>query len=367
MNAKALLLGLLLSVMAQAVTTQAVITQAAAAQGFAGLGRDAADYIPVTAPAALSFPRDHGAHPGFRIEWWYLTANLTGPDGEELGAQWTLFRQGLSPGPETSGWGSNAVWMAHAAVTTEETHVFAETFARGGIGQAGVVAAPFAAYIDDWSIRGADPVGEADALAEISIEAQGRDFSYDLRARAVPPPVPQGERGFSVKSEAGQASYYYSQPFYSVTGTVHIGPDSIPVTGTAWLDREWSSQALAPDQRGWDWFALSLTSGARVMLFALRSDTAAPFLSGTWIAPDGTPTPLARDEIALTPLNETRVADRRLPTRWRVEVPRFGLDTIAEALNPAAWMGTVYPYWEGPILLDGGAAGRGYLEMTGYR
>jgi predicted secreted hydrolase len=250
-------------------------------------------------------------------------------------------------------------------VTTPETHLFAETFARGGIGQAGVTEAPFSAHIDSWSMVGAS--GGEDALADLTIHAAGDAFSYDLVARTASPPVPQGDAGFSVKSAGGQASYYYSQPFYTVTGTVRLGPDTLPVTGTAWLDREWSSQPLAADQRGWDWFALSLASGARVMVFALRSDSAPPFLSGTWIAPDGTPTPLAPGEIRLSPLNETRVADRRLPTRWRIEVPRFGLDTTAEALNPAAWMGTLYPYWEGPIRLDGGGTGRGYLEMTGYR
>lgn len=36
--------------------------------------------------------RDHGL-PDRRIEWWYLTANLTDSRGGQWGAQWTLFRQ----------------------------------------------------------------------------------------------------------------------------------------------------------------------------------------------------------------------------------------------------------------------------------
>lgn len=337
-----------------------------AAQGFAGLGGEADGFTPVTRPADLSFPRDHGPHPDFRIEWWYLTANLTGPDGEDLGIQWTLFRQALvAGGRDAPGWQNGQIWMAHAAATSAGVHHVAEKLARGGVGQAEVTAAPFRAFIDDWSLVSTDARG--DALAGLRVHAAGEGFSYDLTLSADLPPVLQGINGYSAKSDSGQASYYYSQPFYRVSGTLTLDGRVMPVTGQGWLDREWSSQPLAGDQRGWDWFALSLDSGARVMLFALRSDTGPPFLSGTWIAPDGEPTPLARDEIALTPLDETRVADRRLPTRWRIEAPRFGLDTIAEALNPAAWMGTVYPYWEGPILLDGGATGRGYLEMTGYR
>ena len=115
------------------------------AQGYAGLGSAATEGVARPDPETrLDFPRDHGPHPDFRIEWWYLTANLTGPDGTEYGVQWTLFRSALAPG-EAEGWSSPQIWMGHAAVTTAESHLFAERLARGGIGQAGVRAAPFAA------------------------------------------------------------------------------------------------------------------------------------------------------------------------------------------------------------------------------
>ena len=143
MNAKALLLLLLLPV-------------AALAQGYAGLGEEAEGFTPVTAPADLAFPRDHGAHRGFRIEWWYVTANLAGPDGADYGIQWTLFRSGLAPGADDPGWANGQVWMAHAAATSATDHRFAETFARGGVGQAGVETAPFRAVIDDWSMTATD-------------------------------------------------------------------------------------------------------------------------------------------------------------------------------------------------------------------
>ena len=340
------------------------------AQSFAGLGGEAGGFAEVTAPAGLSFPRDHAPHPGFRVEWWYLTANLRDADGVEYGAQWTLFRQGLTPGVEAEGWDSNAIWMGHAALTTSDRQRVAETFARGGIGQAGVTLAPFDAWIDDWSMASpadasADTAG--DALAALTVRAHGADFGYALRATADRPPVPEGVGGFSVKSDRGQASYYYSQPFYAVAGTLSIDGRDIPVTGQAWLDREWSSQPLAATQPGWDWFALHIDGGAKVMVYSMRDTEAPPFVLGTWIDADGTATRLDGEQIALTPLGETEVAGRRVPTRWRIEIADHGLRVDTEPLNAQSWMPTLYPYWEGPILLSGSTGGRGYLEMTGYR
>lgn len=340
---------------------------AAAAQGFAGLGGQAVDFTPVTAPAEIVFPRDHGPHPGFRVEWWYLTANLRGADGADYGAQWTLFRSALAPGPEPDGWDSTAVWMGHAAATGAGVHHFAETFSRGGIGQAGVTLDPFRGWIDDWEIDAAPNPG-GDALGALRVRARGTDFAYDLRATAPLPPGLQGDGGFSVKSEQGQASYYYSQPFYRVEGTLALDGRETAVTGEAWLDREWSSQPLTADQLGWDWFALHLEGGAKAMLYGMRSRTAPPYVVGTWIEPDGAATPLRPGEITLTPRAETEVAGgRRVPTGWHVEIPSRGLAVDTAPLNAQSWMGTLFPYWEGPIRIEGSHAGRGYLEMTGYQ
>jgi predicted secreted hydrolase len=330
----------------------------AAAQGYAGLGAAAEGFAPVTALADFAFPRDHGPHPDFRVEWWYVTANLTGPDGE-YGAQFTLFRQALAPGPQRVGWASPQMWMGHAAVTSAGSHRFAETFARGGIGQAGVTLGPFRAWIDDWTLAGDDELGEA------RVAAQGDGFAYDLRLRADRPPVAQGDGGFSVKSEQGQASYYYSQPFYAAEGRLTLEGRDIPVTGRAWLDREWSSQPLAEGQEGWDWFALHLDDGAKVMAYRFR-EAGGAFLAGTWIGADGRPVPLKPDQLTVEPRAWAEVAGRRLPVAWHLAIPRFGLDVDTEPLNAQSWMGTAYAYWEGPIRFTGSHAGRGYLEMTGY-
>jgi predicted secreted hydrolase len=335
----------------------------ALAQGFAGLGDDVAGFATPQPGTVFNFPADHGPHPDFRIEWWYLTANLTGPDGTDYGAQWTLFRTALAPGDDP-GWNSPQLWMGHAAVTTPDTHLFAERLGRGGIGQAGVSVAPFAAWIDDWQMVSLTPDG-ADPLAAIKITASDSAFAYALRLQAQGPLVAHGLGGYSVKSAAGQASYYYSQPFYTVAGEISLGSTVIPVTGTAWLDREWSSQPLAADQTGWDWFSLGFEDSTRLMGFQLR-DTGEGFTSATWIAADGTPQPMAPGDLKVTPLRLHTVAGRAVPVEWQVKLPAKGVDVTINAINPDAFMATTVPYWEGPIRITGSHQGKGYLEMTGY-
>ncbi|MBI5131896.1 MAG: iron ABC transporter permease [Rhodopseudomonas palustris] len=337
----------------------------ALAQGFAGLGSDAGHFAPVVPGRVLTFPADHGPHPDFRIEWWYLTANLKDADGKAYGVQWTLFRQAMTPGPQRDGWANQQIWMAHAALTSAETHRYAEKFSRGGIGQAGVTAAPFRAVIDDWAMQGTDTMNVS-TLSPLDVTASGADFGYRLRLTAERPLVLQGDAGYSRKSERGQASYYYSQPYFAAHGALTIDGRPIEVSGTAWMDREFSSQPLASDQTGWDWFSLHLSSGEKVMLFRLRQSDGKAYFAGNWIGLDGRSEQLAPDAIALDPIGFTETAGRKLPTRWRVRVPGHGLSIDTTPLNPNSWMGTSFPYWEGPISFGGSQTCNGYLEMTGY-
>ncbi|WP_372573915.1 lipocalin-like domain-containing protein [Ruegeria jejuensis] len=327
------------------------------AQGFAGLGSDADGFAVPERGHVLEFPRDHGAHPTYRIEWWYVTATLTGADGRDYGIQWTLFRSALAP-YDKEGWQSPQLWLAHAALTTPERHFVAERLARGGIGQAGVTVEPFEAWIDDWRMAGPD-------FDSLDLRARGAEFAYDLSLAAQGPLVLHGDRGYSVKSQDGQASYYYSQPNFAVTGTLTLPSGPVEVTGNAWLDREWSSQPLSEDQTGWDWFSLGFDDGTRLMAFRLRGGRG-DFTSGTWIEADDSATPLPDGLIDVQPLTVTRVAGRDLPTRWQLALPDRALSVVIEALNPQSWMATSFPYWEGPVRVTGSHTGKGYLEMTGY-
>jgi len=241
----------------------------AVAQDYAGLGSEAAGFAMVEPGRQLSFPADYGMHADYRIEWWYVTANLKDAEGNEYGAQWTLFRQALEPGPQRAGWSSQQFWMGHAALTSRDNHWGSETFGRGGIGQAGVDSTPFHAWIDNWELVSTAPPGK-DAFSAMRMTARANHFSYDIRLRADGPLILHGDEGYSLKSTSGQASYYYSQPFLSAEGQIVIDGERRAVEGRAWLDREWSSQPLAPDQEGWDWFSMHLGDNEKLMLFRLR-------------------------------------------------------------------------------------------------
>ncbi|CAN2983142.1 MULTISPECIES: lipocalin-like domain-containing protein [Pseudomonas] len=328
---------------------------------FAGLGSDAADFAQVVPGKVFSFPEDHGPHDGFRIEWWYVTANLKDAQGNVFGVQWTLFRNALKAGPVEPGWRDSTVWLGHAAVTSATHHYAAERLARGGVGQAGAQAEPFNAWIDDWNF--ASRPGTASPLADMQLKASGAQFAYDLRLTSSRPLVLQGDGGYSRKSDQGQASYYYSQPFFTASGSVSLDGHTYQVSGPAWLDREWSSQPLAASQTGWDWFSLHLDCGEQLMLFRVREKDSDGYLTGTWIDAQGHTETLHNSDIQLTPLTTTAIDGRNIPTRWSLKIPGKQLDITTEAVNPKAWMDLGIPYWEGPVRFEGGV---GYLEMTGY-
>lgn len=328
------------------------------AQGFAGLGTSADGFANPTPNPTFTFPEDHGPHTDYRIEWWYLTATLQDADGTDYGVQWTLFRSALAPDATPQ------LFMGHAGLTTPTAHFSAERLGRGDIGQAGVTAQPFRAFIDDWQMESVASGG--DVLDALTLTARGQDFAYDIALTANGPLIFHGDAGYSVKSAQGQASYYYSQPFYEVSGTISLPTGPIPVTGTAWLDREWSSQPLSDDQSGWDWFSLQFPDGARLMAFALRDSTETPFTSATYIEPDGTTQAYGDGAITLTPMQVAEVEGRDISTEWRLQFPERQIDITTTAVNPQSWMDTSFPYWEGPISFTGTHDGRGYLEMTGY-
>lgn len=357
--------------------------------GFAGLDESVEGYVQARAGNSLSFPKDHGSHPDFRIEWWYLTANLVDVNGVPLGLQWTLFRQAQHPNLPSSSlssanpWATDQLWMAHMALSRNDTHRIAERFARGTAAprtdikrQAGVATQPFRAWLDDWRLESLTTNPADDPLDNLNLTAHAQDadgtFGYQVKLKARGPLVHHGINGFSQKSADGQGSMYYSQPFYEVTGKVYFDDTPVEVTGRAWLDREWSSQLLSSNQTGWDWFSLHLDSGAKLMAFRLRGGGAKnrDYFSGSWITRDGTVTPLATNALTITPLAESQVDGHQVPVRWRLALPDLDLDLEVTARNAKRWMATSVPYWEGAVQVSdarsGKACGEGYLEMTGY-
>jgi predicted secreted hydrolase len=327
------------------------------------------------------FPEDHGPHPGYKNEWWYFTGNLQGPNGAPYGYELTIFRFALTPpndatdAPITtasaSGWRTNQFYMAHFAVTNgaDETFHAYERFGRGGAGIAGAKADPFRVWLEDWSMAS---VGQE--TFPVRLRARATDVGIDLTVRPNKPKVLQGDRGLSQKGPGvGNASYYYSYTRLATEGTVVAGSDTIQVSGQSWLDREWSTSALGPDQVGWDWFSLQLDDDRDLMYYQLRNEdgSASRFSEGTLVAPNGSTQKIGRTDVTLDVLDTWTTPDgtHTYPVEWTLRVPSRDLTLHVVPLMPNQELDVSVRYWEGAVQVktpDGKTIGRGYVELTGY-
>jgi predicted secreted hydrolase len=323
------------------------------------------------APRAFTFPGDHGPHPEFRNEWWYLTGNLLTPEGERFGFQVTFFRIGLTAeAPQrTSRWATDQVWMAHAALTDVRAgeHTPTERFARQALDLAGAQAEPFAVWLGNWRLESApDHQGWM-------LRVHTETFDLDLALTAEKPVILQGYAGLSQKSaEPGNASYYYSLPRLRTRGQIRSHERTQRVEGWSWLDREWSTSALGPDQTGWDWFALHLNDGRDLMFYRLRRSDGSldPHSAGSLVEADGTAQRIGPEDLVLRPLSWWSSADHRYPIAWELEVKPWQRTLRVQAYLEDQLMDLSVRYWEGAVeVIDpatGAAIGSGYLELAGY-
>lgn len=314
------------------------------------------------------FPDDHGAHPSFKTEWWYLTANLRGENEEEFGVQFTLFRHALSRLPQgKSAWQSGQIYMAHIALTdvNGKRHWHDQRLSRGHPESAGVEIAPkFRAFLENWELSGevADPVS-------LNLTANSaRGFRMQLRLRQTQPILLQGDQGLSAKG-AGQASYYYSFPSMAVTGEVGMDEQVYTVQGKAWLDREWSTSVLNDAQSGWDWFALHFDDGAEATLFNLRRHDCSldPYNQALHLDANGARTDYEAEEFSLRPLRFWMDEDgTSWPVSWNLRLANASYEL--KALVDDQVMDTGIRYWEGAVgvFKDSVRIGSGYMELTGY-
>ncbi|MEZ5549277.1 MAG: lipocalin-like domain-containing protein [Pseudomonadales bacterium] len=325
----------------------------------------------------LVFPEDLGAHPAFRSEWWYLTllleADAASAATSEFGVQFTLFRQALTPARPVSdnAWLTPQVFLAHFALTDvgQQSHRAYERAARGHPQLAGVQARPFRAWLEDWVLEADARNPDVWRLRLLSGAGGAAPDAVNLTLDAGAPPILQGDAGLSWKGP-DQASYYYSVPRMPVKGTLTSAGENYAVTGSGWLDREWSTSVLGAGQVGWDWFALTLDDGRSLMVFQLRRDDGGrdDFDQGLLIDAAGGSRHLSARDFTLTPLRYWR--DGRgvnWPVEWTLSVDGSQY-RLAAAVDDQR-MNTTITYWEGLIDVlspSGERSGRGYMELTGY-
>ncbi|MGD9250924.1 MAG: lipocalin-like domain-containing protein [Desulfobacterales bacterium] len=345
-------------------------------------GGDDAGYHAVTGPCGFEFPRDHGAHPGFRIEWWYYTGNLRAPDGARFGFQLTFFRHQLRPAADrrqwpqpASAWRTNQVFLAHAALTDIDggRHYHAEDIGRGVLDLAGVETRgqDVRVFLRDWeTVIG--PQGHRLAMT-------GAEFGFDLHLKPVKDLVAHGDHGYSRKgNDPARASCYYSFTRLKTSGTIRFKDLRLKVEGLSWMDHEYSTAPLEPGIRGWSWFSLQFDNGTELMLFLLNLKAGGyhSASSGTLVAPDGTTTAVTSDHIQAEPLRQWQSphSGAEYPLAWRLRVHQPDLElritTPVDDQEMTTSRTTGVTYWEGSVTAEGRMAGqdvkgRGYMELTG--
>ena len=326
----------------------------------------------------LSFPRDHAAHPDYRIEWWYYTGNLSTREGRRFGYQLTFFRVGVDPNPvNPSQWTVRDLHMAHLAITDIDggVHRVAERLNRTGVGWAGASTDRLDVWNENWRVTASDRTHRLQAM---DANQSGR-LLLDLRLDSDMEPVLHGDQGFSQKGEdIGNASHYYSFTRLTTQGRLEVDGEAFDVTGISWMDHEFGSSFLEADQAGWDWFSIQLNDGTDLMVYTLRDlDGRADIRSsGTVVTSEGI-THLKSDDVRLSPRRRwiSSVSGAAYPVDWHIDIPSLGLKLEVSAAIDAQELVTAQStgvtYWEGAVGATGthdgvSVSGEGYLEMTGY-
>jgi predicted secreted hydrolase len=337
-----------------------------------------------TAGYKFVFPRDHASHPDYKIEWWYYTGNVKTREGRRFGYQITFFRVGIDHTPANpSRWAVRDLYMTHLAVSDPvgQRYRYAEKLSRGGPGLAGADTHRYNVWNDDWTamLDAGEDAGGGRRERHL-LRASSAQAAIELVLDPGKPPAVNGIGGISQKgAQAGNASHYYSLTRMPTRGRITVDGDTFEVEGDSWMDHEFGTSFLEPEQRGWDWFAIQLPDGRELMLYQLRRADGSrdPRSSGTLVDRAGRTTHLANADFTLArgAAQFTSKNGAVYPLEWNVSVPSQRIALTVTTPMPGQELSleksTGIAYWEGLIDVSGtaGAAavtGSGYLEMTGY-
>jgi len=333
-----------------------------------GQAAAAADVVyPAVVPGhSLQFPRDFGAHPDFKTEWWYVTGFVERADGRPLGFQVTFFRSRTGAADKNpSAFAARQLIVAHVAVSDPAVGhlVHDEKSGRAGFDLNYAKSGITDLKLDNWTMR-----RDADGVYRIAIA--GKALALDLRLTSTTPPLLQGENGYSQKGpQANNASYYYSEPQLKVAGAINGGA----VSGTAWFDHEWSSEALDPGAAGWDWVGANLADGSALMAFQIRARTGGKLWAHAVLRDGaGKVTQFGPGQVSFSPRStwKSGITGAVYPVATSIRTGAFEwvLRPLQNDQELDSRRSTGAVYWEGAVSIDrdGRPAGRGYLEMTGY-
>jgi predicted secreted hydrolase len=323
-----------------------------------------------------SFPHDHFNHPEFQTEWWYYTGNVQSADGHRFGFELTFFRQALDRnGTRDNRWDVHDLYFAHLALSdlTAGRFYHTERTNRAGPGLAGADESRQRIWNGNWQIQWKD----SDQL----LQAVAENFDLRFTLHSAKPPVIHGENGVSQKAAGlGHASHYISLTRVDTSGAITLNGKRFEVVGLSWMDHEFFTHQLTPEQTGWDWISIQLHDRSELMLFQIhrKDGSLDPFSAGTYIDQQGRTTHLRKNDFEMQPAGETwksPISKATYPTRWKISIPKLQIALEAKTPLPTQELTSsssfTPTYWEGAIDLTGEhhgitVVGSGYVEMTGY-
>lgn len=321
------------------------------------------DYTP-------QFPNDFYYKEGYRVQWWYFTGHLFDREGREFGYELTFFAVGVQTRAYKSKFGVDNIYISHFALTdvAGKRYYSSEKSDSGAYGFAGAEVKDLRVWVDDNKMEG--------TTERIHIAALDRDRSFELELTPAKRVVLNGQKGFSRKSEDSPAiaSWYFSYTDLATSGSLKIGDKTFSVHGKSWFDREISSGRMGKSEEGWDWFAIQLDDGREVMIYIMRKadGTADKYSSGTFVYRDGKYRHLNIDDFSITSSRHYKSArtGAQYPSQWEIRIPGEGLTLkVTPLLEDQEFIATTSTgnyYWEGTCRVEGSAAGRAYVELTGY-
>jgi predicted secreted hydrolase len=307
----------------------------------------AASGRPPVTPVVL--PEDHGAHPGFEVEWWYTAGTVAAATGRQyfyFATIWSGARELVAK--------VNVVDLAGERTVVSEEYTDRTVPGRGqtafDINGFELGWAPVSA-LGVWSVDA--PVPNGDRL--------------QLTLTPSHPYVLNGLDGI-VRQGPAALSDYYSEPRLTVDGTLTAGGEIEPVTGEGWFDHQWGNFALDPGSLHWNWFACQLDDGGDLMLyqFITRAGIPTGVQDSTYVSPAGTVSHPRYQALALAPSITPAGATGVYPLRWHLQVPADGLELTLRARDLDGFIANslVPSFWEGPTTVTSGTPGTCIVEST---
>jgi predicted secreted hydrolase len=311
-------------------------------------------------PAQVHLPKDEGAHPESKMEWWYLNATVSDNEGHQYTAMLAYFNKAsLRPPLKIISIADLDAGVFHQDVPTiSQLMVAKPNYAEGGLDLR------WNDY-DRWYRTDQDSY-------HYSVQAKGDSigFSFDLVQEKDPLMV--GGNGLIEWTEG--STYYYSLTRLQVGGQIEIEGKAIDVEGIGWMDHQWMEDMA---EKGWQWFSIQLDDDTDIICWNIvNTDNSVQSRDLTMMFADGSIYHTTDLELAATDSWVSPDTKETYGMTWKLREPGHDIDLEIKARFPQQEIILLkevpqytWQIWEGGTTvsgqIDGSAvSGIGYAELV---